>query len=138
MAVTTAENRNIFLCPKMSPSEANRGHGQCGNHQLAGLEPVHDGIVDAQVPGTVGHQRGVIPLQDAAGQLDDGQEPDNPDYGTPAHRLRRGRPLVGRYRHARVGSLLRTRPMRETPHARGEEIIRPSGCYYMQTHINLA
>ena len=49
-------------------------HGQRAEHQLRGLEPVHVAVGDPQVPGDVGQDRRVVALQDAAGDLDQGQE----------------------------------------------------------------
>ena len=46
--------------------------------ELRGLEPVDVGVRDAQVVGDVAEDRGVVALQDAAGQLHADQETDDP------------------------------------------------------------
>ncbi|WRL64071.1 hypothetical protein U6N30_31570 [Blastococcus brunescens] len=52
------------------------GHGDRRQHELRGLEPVDVGVVDVEVPGDVGQQRDVVPLQHAAGELDEDEEAD--------------------------------------------------------------
>ena len=89
-AVIAVESSSTFLAPTMSPRRASTGTQSADTIELRSLEPVDVGVGDLEVVGDVAEDRGVVALQDAAGQLDADQEADDGD-----ERVRTHRPLVG-------------------------------------------
>ena len=64
-----------LLVAERSPSRASNGTQRARDDQLRGLEPVDVGVADGEVVGDVAEDRGVVALQDAAGELDQTRKP---------------------------------------------------------------
>lgn len=90
------------------------GDGQGSDDELDRLEPVDVAIGDAEMVGDVAVDRGVVALQDPGGDLDRGEEADEPPDGG-AHRDARSSPSESSsMRYQRIPSRKSTTPMRSS------------------------